>query len=354
MRARGLWTSGWALAALMAVLCAGASAQVGTGAAGQATPAAPATTGAPQAPSAPQPSSSKPADIKVGTGGGQDIEVKTQPTDPHNERLGKAEGGLTFLPELKPTDGVPDLSPELNAMAHADSDTLANAKLLDRVAAVINGEVILESDVREQQQFAAFEPVTVPGGKFTPLEAMQQIVNRTLLLRQMTEQQLVKPPSDAAVDEQIAELRKHMPACVEQHCETEEGWQRLLAAHGLTEASLHERWKERMQILDFIGVRFRTGIRISKPEIEKYYHDQLVPEFTARKLPPPPLQRVSARIDEVLLQQHVNVLLGDYLRSLKDAGNVQILDPAYNELGKTTAASNNTSPEPMPHTGGEQ
>jgi hypothetical protein len=45
-----------------------------------------------------------------------------------------------------------------------------------------------------------------------------------------------------------------------------------------------------------------------------------------------------------LLQQHVNVLLNDYLRSLKDAGNVQILDPQYNSLGN--------SPSPNPDTGG--
>jgi hypothetical protein len=41
----------------------------------------------------------------------------------------------------------------------------------------------------------------------------------------------------------------------------------------------------------------------------------------------------------VLLQQHVNVLLGDYLRSLKDAGNVQILDPQYNSLGNSPSSS---------------
>ena len=59
-----------------------------------------------------------------------------------------------------------------------------------------------------------------------------------------------------------------------------------------------------------------------------------MPEFEKRKLKPPPLEQVSDRIDEVLLQQHVNVLLGDYLRSLKDAGSVQILDPQYNSSGQ--------------------
>ena len=42
----------------------------------------------------------------------------------------------------------------------------------------------------------------------------------------------------------------------------------------------------------------------------------------------PPLDSVSSRIEEILLQQHVNVLLQDWLKSLRDQGNVIILDPA--------------------------
>jgi hypothetical protein len=280
--------------------------------------------------------------------------------NPEQNTLAPENGGLTFLPELKPTDGVVNLVQGNTGdaqIAEAASAMHEKPMLLDRAVAVINGDVILASDVREQQRFAVFEPLSAPNGEFTPLEAMQQIVNRTLLLDQMEQQQLTPLPTDGEVDEQIAYLRQHLPACAGQACETEAGWQRLLAAHGFTEADLHARWKERMQILDFIGVRFRTGIRITKPEIESYYKEKLVPEFQTRKLTPPPLAQVSDRIDEVLLQQHVNVLLNDYLRSLKDAGSVQILDPQYNSLGSAAASRTDATggdfTQPS-HNGGEQ
>jgi peptidyl-prolyl cis-trans isomerase SurA len=266
------------------------------------------------------------------------------PVAPEKNKLAPENGGLTFLPELQPTDGVVNLVPGQSGDAQIAASAAAMHEkplLLDRAVAVINGDVILASDVREQQRFAVFQPLSAPGGEFTPIEAMQQIVNRTLLLDQMEEQQLTPPPTDSEVDAQVAYLRQHLPACAGQSCETEAGWQRFLAAHGFTEASLHARWKQQMEILDFVGVRFRTGIRIAKPEIESYYKEKLVPEFQARKLTPPPLTQVSDRIDEVLLQQHVNVLLNDYLRSLKDAGSVQILDPQYNSLG--SASSSGTS-----------
>jgi hypothetical protein len=272
--------------------------------------------------------------------------LKQKPSTPEKNKLAPANGGLTFLPELKPTDGVVNLAAEKSGDAQIAGETSAmgvKPMLLDRAVAVINGEVILASDVREEQRFAVFEPLSVPRGEFTPMEAMQHIVNRTLLLDQMQEQELTPPPSDSKVDEQITYLREHLPACVEQSCETEAGWRRFLAAHGFTEAELHTRWKQRMQILDFIGVRFRTGIRIARPEIETYYKEKLVPVFEARKLKPPPLAEVSDRIDEVLLQEHVNALLSDYLLSLKDAGSVQILDPQYNSLGASPASGPTSS-----------
>jgi peptidyl-prolyl cis-trans isomerase SurA len=287
------------------------------------------------------------------------VQMKSSSQPQEGKKLASENGGLTFLPELQPTDGVAILAEQASGEAQVAGEAAAmheKPMLLDRAVAVINGQVILASDVREQQRFAAFEPLSAPGGEFTPMQAMQHIVNRTLLLDQMQEQELA-PPTDEAVNEQIAQLRAHIPACAGQSCETEQGWQRFLEKQGVTEEELHTRWKQRMEILDFIQVRFRTGIRITKPEIETYYKDQLVPAFEARKLKPPPLGEVSDRIDEVLLQQHVNVLLGDYLRSLKDTGSVLILDPQFNSLGSAPASaapSGGDAAQPSPRTGGEQ
>jgi peptidyl-prolyl cis-trans isomerase SurA len=245
--------------------------------------------------------------------------------------------GITLLPELRPGMGEPAMPLLGDGQAAVKAEALkdnSHAQLLDRVVAVINGDVILDSDVQEEQHFAVFEPYSVPGGKFTPLEAMQHLVSRTLILQQMKEQQIVPPPTDQEVRKQIEDLRKHIPACVQYHCETDAGWRRFLADQGFTEAKLEQRWKQRMHILRFIEVRFRNGIRISKSEIENYYNKNLLPAFERRKVPPPPLAKVTDRIDEVLLQERVTALLNDWLKSLRDSGNVAILDPAYASLGK--------------------
>jgi hypothetical protein len=42
----------------------------------------------------------------------------------------------------------------------------------------------------------------------------------------------------------------------------------------------------------------------------------------------PPLEQVSPRIEEILLQQHVNVLFDEWLTNLRKQGDIEILDPS--------------------------
>ena len=208
----------------------------------------------------------------------------------------------------------------------------ANATSLDHVVAVINGDVLLQSDVLEEERFAQFEPFEVKGSGGEAQQALNHLVNRTLILQQLKELQTFPDITDAEVNAQIAEVRRHIPACAENKCKSEEGWKAALATQGFTEAVFEQRWRVRMLVLSFIEQRFRAGIRISKPEIQDYYEKNIVPEFRKRNVPAPSLATVSQRIDEILLQQRVNGLLSEWLDSLKDQGTVAILDPEYKQI----------------------
>jgi peptidyl-prolyl cis-trans isomerase SurA len=128
------------------------------------------------------------------------------------------------------------------------------------------------------------------------------------------------------------ELRTERPVCRSFHCTTEEGWQALLKAEGITEQEAEDRWRQRLEILKFIQARFGPGIRISRQDVEKYYQTNVVPAFEKLKEKPPTLDSVVPRIREILLQQEVNLLLRDWLKSLREQDSVQILDPAYAEI----------------------
>jgi len=200
------------------------------------------------------------------------------------------------------------------------------------VIAVINGDVLLRSDLQSEMEMAALQPLSLPPGKNFERRAAQRLINRTLILQQMKSQGMAREVSSEEVQKDLDDLRKELPACVQYHCETEAGWTKFLSDHNLTPEEVNLRWQQRMQILNFIDARFRAGVRISKPQIEDYYNETFVPEFKKQNAKPPELASVSGRIEQVLLQQYVNVLLQDWLKTLRDQGSVIILDPA---LGKS-------------------
>ena len=68
--------------------------------------------------------------------------VEQKPANPEQNKLAPANGGLTFLPELKPTDGVVNLAAQKNGDTQMAADAAAvheKPMLLDRAVAVING-----------------------------------------------------------------------------------------------------------------------------------------------------------------------------------------------------------------------
>jgi hypothetical protein len=195
---------------------------------------------------------------------------------------------------------------------------------LDRLVAVVNEDVILESDVDEEIRLGAFQPLLDPSRNNSHQQVVERLINRALILQQAKLQ-----PEDAVTDQDVEEqfdsLRKVIPACKEYHCETDEGWKRYVTAQGFTLDELTNLWRQRMETLRFIEERFRSGVEISQEEIREYYEKTLLPQYAEKHAAPPPLETISNRIQEILLQQRVTSLLEDWLKSLRAQGTVRII-----------------------------
>ena len=194
---------------------------------------------------------------------------------------------------------------------------------IDRVVAIVNGDLILDSDVDEERRFTAFQAYRDPDGDYSRDKAIERLINRDLILQQI-KLRPEDPITDADVKKELDELRKSIPEC-KNVCETEAGWQKFVEAQGFTEATLTERWRVRMEVLRFIEERFRMGAHIPDTDIKNYYEKTMLPEYARQHQPPPPLDTISDRIQEVLLQQQVSNLLGDWLKSLRAQGSVVVL-----------------------------
>jgi len=216
---------------------------------------------------------------------------------------------------------------------------------LDSVVAVVNNQVVLASDLDLEMRVFRLLPIG-SRGDFTPAKSLERLTMRALIEQQI----LLEDPhglevSPKDLEDSLAELRQNLPDCKHRDCVSNQGWAAFLATLGLTPERVSQYWARRMAVLRFIELRFRSGNRVTPEEIEKYYRESLVPKY-AKPEDAPPLDKVSQRIQEILLQQKVNALLNDWLKSLQDQGQVEILDPALKAASaKDEAKPDETSPD---------
>ena len=205
---------------------------------------------------------------------------------------------------------------------------LAQPQVLDRVVAVVNNTAILSSDLDEEVRLSFLDPGQAGHGLLNRPRALEQLIARTLIQQQIRqEDERAAEPTPAEIDSRLAEIRTQLPACVRRNCSSEAGWRGFLADHELMPERVQSSLRSRVQILRFIELRFRQGIRITPQEIESYYRETLLPQYAPGDSIPP-LDQVSTRIEEILLQVQVNILFDDWLNSLRKQGDIEVLDPS--------------------------
>jgi hypothetical protein len=212
--------------------------------------------------------------------------------------------------------------------ARAGAAQTGPAEVLDRVVAVVNNHAILSSDLDEEIRLSVLDPARGGQGVLTRQQALEQLISRSLIQQQIRQEDAqAAEPTQADVEARLKQIRRELPACVHQNCASDAGWKAFLAVHDLTGERVESYLRYRLEILRFIEQRFRQGIRISPQEIATYYSDTLLPQYAAGEKAPA-LEEVSPRIEEILLQQQVNALFDDWLKNLRQQGDVEVLDPA--------------------------
>ena len=102
--------------------------------------------------------------------------------------------GWAQAPGAAPTTGGAVSNPDQTTRAEqkSNADSAAKAEeaqeavpaptnagvLLDRVVAVVNGDVVLESDVEEERRMTVFQPISSPDGNASREKAIERLVNR--------------------------------------------------------------------------------------------------------------------------------------------------------------------------------
>jgi len=165
-------------------------------------------------------------------------------------------------------------------------------QVVDRVAARIEDDIILESEVRELGQYQRL----VDGRE----EAVSQRLDRLIdqwIVRSEAQSALFPRPADAEVDTELARLRGSLPAGE---------FEKRLAESGLSKATLRRIVAEQLYLTKYLDSRFRAAVQVDQAAVRAYYKDEFTPQAAKMGSPVPPLGEVRGQIREILIQRGIS------------------------------------------------
>jgi hypothetical protein len=166
-------------------------------------------------------------------------------------------------------------------------------QMVDGVAARIEDDILMESEVRE---LGAFQRL-VDGQAKPRLELIRELAGQWIIRGEATTAKFSLPAPES-VDRAYEQFVKQFPS--------PEEYQRRCAAAGLTEAGVRRMLREQLYLSSFIEYRFRPAAQVDDKQIETYYDKELAPQLKARGEPVPALDEVEDTIREVLVQRAIN------------------------------------------------
>jgi hypothetical protein len=203
--------------------------------------------------------------------------------------------------------------------------SLAGQQVIDRIVVVVNGRVITQHDWDEQERFEALAEGRPPGDIQHSPSSLERLIDNVLLLQQM-EQLNFRPPSAELIAEEIASIKKQLPAA---QAADDAAWHSTLRAYGIPEDDFAHIVTDQANILRFIDVRFRANARIAQFEIDDYYNHTFVPEFEKASpgKTPPQMNQVQAKIQQILVEQRVTEGLTSFVQSLRAQAVIRRMSP---------------------------
>ncbi|MBZ5527841.1 MAG: hypothetical protein LAN71_08080 [Acidobacteriia bacterium] len=183
-------------------------------------------------------------------------------------------------------------------------------RVLDRIAARVEDDVILYSEIRD---LAAFQQLA--GGK---RETDAQLLDRLIdqwIVRSEAEASHYPRPSEAEIDRELESWKKGFSS--------EAILAQLLADAGWSLADLRGMLAAQLYLTGYLDSRFRPSVQLPPGAVEEFYQASIVSAAQARKETPPPLESVRDSIQEALVQKGINELADRWLKERRERLHVE-------------------------------
>jgi hypothetical protein len=188
-----------------------------------------------------------------------------------------------------------------------------NAEVIDRVLAVVSGDLILLTDVNAAREFGL---VPIEGTAADPSnEILSRLIDRALVLAEV-ERFAPPEPESAAVDAEIQRIRARFPS--------PPLFAEALARVGIDERHLRETLRQELRIAAYLNQRF-TIVPPSEAELGRYYREHA--EQFMRNGAVQAFESVRQEVVEAATRDGRRVVVDEWLAGLRRRADIRQLSP---------------------------
>jgi hypothetical protein len=189
--------------------------------------------------------------------------------------------------------------------------TLAQ-EVIDRVAARVENDIILLSDVRQLGRYQFL----VDGKSETEPQLLDRLIDQWVVQNEADASQFPKP-SGAEIEQSLTALEKSFSS--------PEQYEARKKKSGLNDLQVRDKVATQLYLTNYLDSRFRPTVQVDAKAIEDFYNTAVLPRAKARGQGPPTLEASREIIQEALIQESINAQADQWLKESRARIHVQRL-----------------------------
>ncbi len=186
-----------------------------------------------------------------------------------------------------------------------------SARVVDRIVARIEDDIILQSQVRE---LAAFQQL-VDGHSESDEMLLEELIEQSVVETEATASHFPQP-AQSEVDRELARLTGQFA--------TPEIYASRLSVLGLSADDVRRLLIRQIFVVRYLDYKFRPSVQVQTSDIDAYYKNELVPELAKNNQPIPQRSAVEPQIRELLIQRAINDLTAKWLDDTKSRMKIEV------------------------------
>ena len=166
-------------------------------------------------------------------------------------------------------------------------------EVLDQIAARVEGDVILLSEVRTLSRYQ----ILVDGKAESDAAILDRLIDQWIA-RNEADTARFPHPTAAEITHGVEHLQASFAS--------PEEYQARKKQSGLSDKEIQRMVAEQLYLSDYLDSRFRPAVQVGAKQVEDFYQEAVVPRAKARNQAPPPLDASREYIQEALVQRGIN------------------------------------------------